>query len=376
LLRRQWVSELRQKFLIDDFERAVVSVLSNDKPESWLKGARDGLGRFTWHSKAGLIVVDEAHHLAGLANSSGDAGKRYAMLAGLTAVVPRLLLLSATPLLNNERTFLAMLHLLDPDIYRLSDIEGFRRRIRDRQALGTAFFTFRSDIPSFLLRDKISALHAMFPGDEQLAALLNRVSAALGDPSALPDAVMAARIHISETYRVHRRLLRTRRDDAVLDDFPVRGRRRPTVIPLTDTEETAQEWLDDWREYVRSTLDSPTARTGVCHAFIALAERAGSHPGLAAAAARYRLEPNASHAHRAELTMAEQDALSSWPADQLEREILERGSLLEIDPEIMPKLVSFLKDSRKKTVVFTSFTMTARYVREALTATSPVIAGS
>jgi len=367
LLRRQWVSELRQKFLIDDFDRAVVSVLSDDKSESWLKGARDGLDRYSWHSKAGLVVVDEAHHIAALANASGDAGKRYAMLAGLTAVVPRLLLLSATPLLNNERTFLAMLHLLDPDIYRLSDIEGFRRRIRDRQALGTAFFTFRSDIPPFLLRDKVSALHAMFPGDKQLATLLDRVSATLGDPSALPDAVMAARIHISETYRVHRRLLRTRRNNAILDDFPVRGRQRPVTIPLADADETTQAWLDDWRDYVRSALDlSPTARAGVRRAFIALAERAESHPGLAAAAARYRLEPSASHAYRAELTTAEQDALSSWAADDIEREILERGARLEIDPEILRALVRFLKDSRRKTVVFTSFTMTARHVREAL----------
>jgi ATP-dependent helicase HepA len=367
LLRRQWVSELRQKFLIDDFDRAVVSVLSHDKPESWLQGARDGLGRFSWHSKAGLVVVDEAHHLAALESVGGDAGNRYSVLAGLTAAVPRLLLLSATPLLNNERTFLAMLHLLDPDIYRLSDIEGFRRRIRDRQALGTAFFTFRSDIPPFLLRDKVSALRTMFPGDEQLAALLDRVSAALGNPSALPDAVMAARIHISETYRVHRRLLRTRRNDEILDDFPVRGRQRPVTIPLADADETTQEWLDDWRDYVRSTLDSsPAARARARRAFIAMAERAGSHPGLVAAAARYRLEPNASHAHRAELTTAEQDALTSWAADDIEREIIERGSRLEIDPEILPALVRFLKDAQRKTVVFTSFTMTARHVREAL----------
>jgi ATP-dependent helicase HepA len=367
LLRRQWVLELRQKFLIDDFDRAVVSVLAHDKPESWLEGARDGLGRFSWHSKAGLVVVDEAHHLAALASASGDAGNRYSVLAGLTAGVPRLLLLSATPLLNNERTFLAMLHLLDPDIYRLSDIEGFRRRIRDRQALGTAFFTFRSDIPPFLLRDKVSALRAMFPGDEQLAALLDRVSEALGNPSALSDAVMAARIHISETYRVHRRLLRTRRNDAILDDFPVRGRQRPVTIPLSDPDETTQEWLDDWRDYVRSTLDSsPAAHAGARRAFIAMAERVGSHPGLAAAAARYRLEPSASHARHAELTTAEQDALSSWAADDIEREILERGSRLGIDPAILPALVRFLKDARRKTVVFTSFTMTARHVRDAL----------
>ncbi len=367
LLRRQWMSELRQKFLIDDFDRAVVSVLSHDDPASWLKGARDRLGRYSWHSRAGLVVVDEAHHLAALASAGDDAGNRYPVLAGLTSAVPRLLLLSATPLLNNERTFLAMLHLLDPDIYRLSDIEGFRRRIRDRQALGTAFFTFRPDIPPFLLREKVSALQAMFPGDEQLAALLDRVSAAFSDPSALPDTVMAARIHISETYRVHRRLLRTRRNDAILDDFPVRGRQRLVMIPLEDRDESAQEWLDDWRDYVRSTLESSIAtQAGARRAFIAMAERAGSHPGLAAAAARYRLEPDATHVHDAELTAAEQDALSSWDPDPIEQEILVRGSRLEIDPEILPALVRFLKEARRKTIVFTSFTMTARRVREAL----------
>ncbi len=216
LLRRQWVTELRQKFLIDDFDRAVISVLAHDDPSSWQQGARDGLGRNSPHSNAGLVVVDEVHHLAAMAPSRDADRDTYAALARLTAAVPRLLLLSATPLLNNEQTFLAMLHLLDPDIYRLSDLDGFRRRIRDRQALGTAFFTFRHDIPPFLLREKVAALRTMFPDDEQLVALLDGVLATVGDPSALPDAVMAARIHISETYRVHRRLLRTRRTDTVL----------------------------------------------------------------------------------------------------------------------------------------------------------------
>ena len=75
-------------------------------------------------------------------------------------------------------------------------------------------------------------------------------------------------------------------NDAILDDFPVRGRQRPVTIPMADPDEATQEWLDDWRDYVRSTLDSsPTARIGARRALIALADRAGSHPGLAAAAA-------------------------------------------------------------------------------------------
>ncbi len=107
-------------------------------------------------------------------------------------------------------------------------------------------------------------------------------------------------------------------------------------------------------------------RADVRRAFIALAERAGSHPALAAVAARYRLEPSASDARDAELTIAEQDALRAWDADITEQEILRRGTRLEIEPEFLLALAKFLANARRKTVVFTSFTMTARYVRDSL----------
>jgi ATP-dependent helicase HepA len=368
LLRRQWMSELRQKFLIDDFDRAVVSVLSHDNIESWRGGARDTFGRLSPHSRAGLVVVDEVHHLAALANVEGNDGSAYATLAELTTAVPRLLLLSATPLLNNERTFLAMLHLLDPEIYQLSDLEGFRRRVRDRAALGTAFFTFRHDVPAFLLREKVTALRAMFPEDAQLSRLLDAVSNAIDAPSVLADAVTAARIHISEIYRVHRRLLRTRRDDALLRTFPVLGRQQPgTIAPATIRDAHAQEWLDDWREYIRAGLDdSGTTRHQAMVALVALAGRAASHPTLLAAAAGYRLEPSSKQAYEAELTVEEQTALRAWEIDAAEREILTRGSALEVDGEPARAVLAFLNGVRRKTVVFASFTATARYLQACL----------
>ena len=368
LLRRQWVSELRQKFLIDDFDRAVVSVLSHDNPESWRGGARDATGRYSPHSSAGIVVVDEVHHLASLASAEGEIGSRYAALAELAAAVPRLLLLSATPLLNNEQTFLAMLHLLDPEIYRLGDLEGFRRRVRDRQALGTAFFTFRHDIPAFLIKEKVTSLRRMFPDDSQLSRLLDAISDALETPSDLLHAVTAARIHISETYRVHRRLLRTRRSDLLLATFPVRGRRRPATIPLSGRDASAQEWLDDWREYVRANLDNSGAtRAAARAALIALAERAESNPKVLAAAVRFRLEPDVEHARDAELAVDEQAALRAWEVDADERQILIRALTLELDGDVERSLIGFLKGSRRKTVVFSSFTSSARQLEICLT---------
>lgn len=363
MLRRQWVSELREKFMIDDFDRAVIAVLAHDNPDSWAGGARDTFGRYSPHRDAGLLVVDEVHNLA-----AGTESHDYNALKTLALAVPRLLLLSATPLLHNEDTFLRMLHLLDPDVYRLEDVEGFQRRVRDRQALGTAFFTFRHDIPPFLLREKVNTLRTMFETDAQLADLLQSVEDAMQDQAALAEAVTAARIHISDTYRVHRRLLRTRRSDGLVASFPVRGRQRPApLLDAHDVATDADEWIEDWREYVRSALadDDELARSSARAALVALVERS-AHLPLLQACASFRLAPDAARATAAELTIEEQDALRALPVDATERGILERAAGLEVDRIAGQALVEFLRGERRRTVVFTTFTTHARSLADLL----------
>ena len=58
---------------------------------------------------------------------------RYAALQQVARQIPRLLLLSATPVLNNEGKFLAMLHLLDPEVHRLDDEAAFKAKVANRQ---------------------------------------------------------------------------------------------------------------------------------------------------------------------------------------------------------------------------------------------------
>jgi ATP-dependent helicase HepA len=364
MLRRQWVAELREKFMIDDFDRAVISVLAHDSSDSWAGGARDTYGRYSPHREAGLLVVDEVHNLAA-GSTESDA---YNTLKTLALAVPRLLLLSATPLLHNEDTFLRMLHLLDPDVYRLDDVEGFQRRVRDRQALGTAFFTFRHDIPPFLLHEKVNTLRAMFDTDVQLADLLQAVEDSMQDQAALAEAVTAARVHISDTYRVHRRLLRTRRSDGLVASFPVRGRERPK--PLGDAQSLdspAEDWIEDWREYFRSTLadDDEVVRSSARAALVAFVERM-SHLPLLQACARFRLAPDAAIATAAELTNEEQEALQALPVDATEQGILERAATVETDPAFGQALVRSLRGERRRTVIFTTFTTHARSIAKLL----------
>jgi len=361
MLRRQWVAELREKFMADDFERAVISVLGHDQPDKWEGGGRDKFGNYEPHKRAGLLIVDEVHNLAG-----GADPDRYAALSSLAHAVPRLLLLSATPLLHNEDTFLRMLHLLDPDVYRLDDIDGFRRRVRERQALGTAFFTFRTDVPSFLLREKVAALRTMFEGDPQLGRLLDEVEGSLANPGALGLAVADARVHISETYRVHRRLLRTRRSDSLVATFPVRGREVPESFG-DGAPNAIDNWLEDWREYVRSTLDDDDEmqRAAAGDALVAMLERSAYLP-LLQALARYRLDPTPQRAEEAELDERARDALRLLSADATERGILERAERLELPATSATQLFEPRAGARRRTVMFTTFTAHARRVAESL----------
>jgi len=237
LLRRQWVAELREKFLIDDFVGATVSVLSHEEPASWER-----------HANAELVVVDEAHHLAaGFDDQEASARERYAALARLARKAPRLLLLSATPILNNERSFLAMLHLLDPDVYSLNDLEAFRSRIRNRQPLSKIFLTLREDTRPFLLHNKINELRRLFPSDNRLNQLLDALDyqLTLTDASTgIQGAIRAIRVHIGETYRLHRRLLRTRRTAELEKTFRLRGRQSPKRLFIQDERVSClNEWL-------------------------------------------------------------------------------------------------------------------------------------
>lgn len=367
LLRRQWVAELREKFLIDDFDHAAISVLSHDNPESWLGATTDERGRTRSRLDADLVVVDEVHNLAAL-HSDESRRDHYAALERLAVAVPRLLLLSATPLLNNERTFLAMLHLLDPEVYDLEDVSGFEQRIAARRDLANTFFTMRPDTPAFLLKEKVESLRQLFPDDEELRRLLTSLETYVAekDPNRLTGAVIAVRAHISETYRLHRRLLRNRRSGALLSTFPVRGRTVPEPIRVAGGAfSPGLDWLDDWRVYARSSLgdevDAAAKATSV-RCFVTFAERAASNVDLLKATARYRLSPSPDLAQEAELSDDEADALRRPLLADEERRILEAVEDLVDDGESLDALEAHLRSTSRRTVVFTSFRTSAQVV--------------
>ncbi len=237
-LVEQWRRELSGKFRTGDFPGARIVYSRDDAPDTW--------------EPADLVVVDEAHHLARLAHSElPELSRRYTRLAEVAGASPRLLLLSATPALHNERAFLAMLKLLDPAVYRDTTAEDLRQRMEARSALGRLFLGLQPHFPGVLLNKRLTEIGAAFPEDAEVAALIGEVRQAVAGPDrhALAVAIGALRTYVSEVYRVHRRMLRTRRTAALHESYRVTGRLRPQQVVLPSSAFAGlASLLDNWRQ--------------------------------------------------------------------------------------------------------------------------------
>lgn len=199
----QWRQELSHRFamksLLDDFV-FVVGHDDTDRLASLLP-------------RAEMLVVDEAHHLS--RQVEGTSNSLYRLLEVHAARVPRLLLLSATPVLSDSAGFLRVMHLLDPLVFPLNDLAGFRRRLESRQLIAELVATLVPD-NLYSLTEELNRLTAHF-GDDAL--LMTRIAELRNVLDTFPEeddedflaTLEALRTHLSETYRLHRRVLRNRR---------------------------------------------------------------------------------------------------------------------------------------------------------------------
>lgn len=236
-LVQQWRQELTQRFGLANFIDISVYVV-----------AQDLLGETDAHlARATLLVIDEAHHVA----SGVDEQSRqlYDIVCAHSPNIERLLLLSATPILRNESGFLRMLHLLDSVVYDLDDEDSFRTKINHRQVLAEAVASL--DPQNALYLDSVlDELVEKLPSDERLLELVSALKKELiglpdeNDPD-LIEAIRMLRAHLSETYRLHRRILRNRRKQ-VTGLTPNRAGAR--IVPIPETQlERVESLLEAWR---------------------------------------------------------------------------------------------------------------------------------
>ncbi|RYG88174.1 MAG: helicase, partial [Alphaproteobacteria bacterium] len=185
----QWRSELRSKFFLGDLLDQSVFV----EPFSALARIQSHL------SRASMLVIDEAHHVAA-EDGTGSDGLYDAMVQAAPSI-ERVLLLSATPALHNERGFLRMLHLLDPTGYPLDGEDAFRKRVNDRQALAEIVASLTPD-NALYLDDTLDQLAEMFPADARLQSEADHLRGLIvgmpqEDDPELVSAVAVVRDHLS-----------------------------------------------------------------------------------------------------------------------------------------------------------------------------------
>jgi len=204
----QWRAELSGKLRLDQFEAAFEVCTHAD------------LERVT--RTPDILVVDEAHHLVG--NDDGPLKEASDRLVRLAHAAPVLLLLSATPTLGQERKFLALLNLLDPATHKLDDLDGFRVKLERRRDIGKLLLSLAPESPGLVLRQRALELERLFPDDPEVRRLAPQLVAAPREaPERVADLCLSLKQHVADTYRIHQRLIRSRRADAQGWEFMPRG---------------------------------------------------------------------------------------------------------------------------------------------------------
>ena len=262
-LRLQWKSEIEQKFHLDSLG-ARVHVVAHEEVE--------GLRSTTWRA----LVVDEAHRLTGWEPGDLVAETRYARLRDHSTRADAVLLLSATPVRSNEDAFLRLLHLLDPETYDLNDLTGFRRRVAMRDELAETMLSLDESLPIEYLEAPLRHLQELLPDDSVLSGIVPEFlggSKVHGNESALR--IRRLRTHLSETYRIHRRMIRNRRSPQLIATFPVRGRvRERSSWLIEDADERRPDLvaaLDDIRAMLATVHDRDAAIEAlrICYGYLA-----------------------------------------------------------------------------------------------------------
>lgn len=221
----QWRRELERKFSIGDFPDRV-DIFAFDQ-------MHDVLTDFPQ-----MVIVDEAHHVV------SDVLPTWLVALGEHA--ERMLLLTATPSLANSKVLLRLLQLIDPHAYRNVTEADFEYRVEQREQLGIFLRGFRGDTAPVLLRQRLKQLAERFPNDTDAQALGIAISRSLdaNDRESLQLHISSLRSHIADVYRIHQRLIRTRRGDAATWVFQPRG---VQVDPLGsgDLSHILQTWTED-----------------------------------------------------------------------------------------------------------------------------------
>lgn len=237
----QWKSELRDRFFLSELYDISIYICSHDD-----------LARTLVNISPSITIIDEAHQISPKAWSA-DAYQLEEFLTIANGIhrSESTLLLSGTPLIGNEKNFLAMLHLLSPEAYLLNEqgIADFHQKIKQREFIGGAYQSLSEDNDNSTLSDVVESLQGMFPDDIKLQNLASSIMPLIdwmadesGEQRAL--AIKEMKGFLGNNYRLHQRLLRNRRDDPSIS----------VLFPGLDGSQTLTWSVDDYSLSIEQRL--------------------------------------------------------------------------------------------------------------------------
>ena len=367
-LVEQWKDELKYKFHLGNLIDDTIDVAGHDVTEAVKEFPKEG----------GMLVIDEAHHIAALVSAPKDGDERAHFMAirKIALRAERLLLLSATPLLHNEAAFQAMLHFLDPVIYPLGDLKAFRKRVERWQHVAELFHVFTETEAGSFLESSFEHLKEMFPDDDRLAELgkalkpfLDDDYYGIGDPER-DGMIRAIRAHLSETYKLHRRLLRNRRGQEQTESL-LPGRVGLRLHEYDDPlRRDLEADLEEWRVHTAGKITDPDndGPTKQAELFLFLLQIGMSDPAALDAIVAFRLGEDRKTIKTLGLTDAEIEMVKSTPKPHGEGKFLStiRATIAESTTDARLQalgdlLRQLLDDSARpvKVVVFATLPATA-----------------
>lgn len=236
-LVEQWEQELQDKFRVSHFAQPPMVLPYHESDQ--LAG-----------QELELLVVDEAHNIF---SPQGIDETITRLCLGSR----RLLLLTATPVVGHEQTFLNMLKVLDPDIFADLELADFRQKVERRQEFGALARMFGASVDVVPPLAIITASKLLASDDNALKLLADLREATEG--AGRLQAKMALYHHIVENHRIFHRLIRNRRKDITDNSFLPRSfdpdTRNVMIIP-DDNRGTLEHasLFEEWRQAAHDFL--------------------------------------------------------------------------------------------------------------------------
>jgi ATP-dependent helicase HepA len=245
----KWKNELRTKFYLDDFDDRIEIITPSQVSPSL--------------ENPNLLIIDEAHHIVGNTNKYSQFEKD--LILELAKKSEKLLMLTATPGIGNEKVLFNLLKILEPNYYLKVDFDLFKEKLLKQREQGVFLRTLKSTTSTFLLKRNLTNISTLFPNDDVCLNISNEILQLIENEKNFEDNILELKTYIMETWNFNNRLIRTRRIDCEGWEFQPRGEiidnkcsqeHIHLLISSNNIYENINYQIENWRNQASLFLDS------------------------------------------------------------------------------------------------------------------------